>query len=122
MIVVPENNELFVSSGDFKVEEVIAANQNGYVDAIVAEFSLNKAYPNPFNPTTNIKLSLAEQGMVSMKVFNITGQLVDVLADGYMDAGYHTFVWNGSNVPSGIYFVKVIAGSNVSTQKLMLLK
>ena len=55
-------------------------------------------------------------------VYNISGQLVDVIHEGNMDQGIYNMSWNGTNVSSGVYFVKVISGSNVSVQKLMLLK
>ena len=86
------------------------------------EFSLSSAYPNPFNPVTNMKLSLVNAGQVSMNVYNVSGQLVDVLVEGILDAGYHNITWDASNVASGVYFVKVNSGTNVSVQKLMLLK
>ena len=55
-------------------------------------------------------------------MYNVLGQVVSTLANSYMDAGYHTFTWNADNVPSGMYLVRVEAGSNVETQKIMLLK
>ena len=67
-------------------------------------------------------LSLNESGHVSIHVYNVLGQVVSTLIDGYMDAGYHTLTWNAKDVPSGMYLVKVQAGNNVETQKLMLLK
>jgi hypothetical protein len=126
IVVAPEGEELFTSTGDFTIDEVIAANTNGeYINidnGMPAEFSLSSAYPNPFNPVTNMKLSLVNAGMVSMNVYNVSGQLVDVLVDGALDAGYHNITWDASNVSSGVYFVKVYSGTNVSVQKLMLLK
>ena len=69
-----------------------------------------------------MKLSLVNAGQVSMNVYNVSGQLVDVLVEGALDAGYHNITWDASNVASGVYFVKVNSGTNVSVQKLMLLK
>ena len=87
-----------------------------------SDFALSAAYPNPFNPSTTMDLSLNESGHVSIHVYNVLGQVVSTLIDGYMDAGYHTLTWNAKDVPSGMYLVKVQAGNNVETQKLMLLK
>jgi hypothetical protein len=99
---------------------VVTGDLNAYLAP--TEFALSAAYPNPFNPSTSMDLSLNESGHVSIHVYNVLGQMVSTLADGYMDAGYHTFAWNANNVPSGMYLVRVEAGSNVETQKIMLLK
>ena len=60
--------------------------------------------------------------MVNMAVYNVRGQLVDMLLDGNMKAGYHNITWNADGVSSGMYFVKVETGANAAIQKLMLLK
>ena len=86
------------------------------------EFALSAAYPNPFNPTTSLDLSLDSSGSVSVKIYNVVGQVVATLASGHMNAGYHTLTWDASNMASGMYFVKVEAGSNVAVQKMMLMK
>ena len=87
-----------------------------------SEFALSAAYPNPFNPSTTMDLSLNEAGYVSVNVYNVMGQMVSTLMSGHMDAGYHSISWDANNMPSGMYLVRVQAGSNVETQKLMLLK
>ena len=57
-----------------------------------------------------------------MEVYNIQGQLVETLTNRHMDAGYHSVVWNADRHSSGMYFVKMIAGEYIKTQKLMLVK
>ena len=109
-VTVSSLNDIMIVTGDL----------NAYLAP--TEFALSAAYPNPFNPSTSMDLSLNESGHVSIHVYNVLGQMVSTLADGYMDAGYHTFAWNANNVPSGMYLVRVEAGSNVETQKIMLLK
>ncbi|MBJ48660.1 MAG: hypothetical protein CMG59_05770, partial [Candidatus Marinimicrobia bacterium] len=96
----------------------------GDLEAYLApsEFGLSASYPNPFNPTTSMNLSLNESGYVSVNVYNVMGQIVSTLVDGNMEAGYHTLTWNADNMPSGMYLVRVQSGSNIETQKLMLLK
>ena len=59
---------------------------------------------------------------VSLSVYNMQGREVASLIDGIMDAGYHSVVWNADNHASGVYFVKMVAGEFVNTQKLMLVK
>ena len=67
-------------------------------------------------------LSLSDPGYVSVKIYNIMGQLVSTLIDQDMNAGYHTITWDANNMSSGVYLVRVHAGTNVETQKIMLIK
>ena len=60
--------------------------------------------------------------MVSVNVYNLTGQLITVLVNGYMQADSYLFTWNADNAPSGMYLVRAEYAGQVSTQKLMLLK
>ena len=80
------------------------------------------AYPNPFNPTTNLTLDLNTDSNVSISVYNVMGQLVDVLVNESLSAGSYPFAWNASETPSGLYFIKTEVGSATSVQKVMLLK
>jgi hypothetical protein len=106
------------------IEEVaiVVGNVDSYLNPIPEEFGLSAAYPNPFNPTTNLGLALNADGFVSMSVFNIRGQVVEVLVDRNMNAGYHNITWNADGISSGMYFVRVETGVNTAMQKLMLLK
>ncbi|MCD4796134.1 MAG: T9SS type A sorting domain-containing protein, partial [Candidatus Cloacimonetes bacterium] len=85
-------------------------------------------YPNPFNPTTTINFALSEAGNVTIEVYNIKGEKVVTLQNGYLEAAYHSVVWNGkdnsgNNVSSGIYFYKMRSdGRYTSTRKMILLK
>jgi len=90
----------------------------------ISNFMLTEAYPNPFNPTTNLSLVLSEAGYVSVKIYNIVGQQVAVLADGMYEANVngHQLTWDASNISSGVYIVRAESSGQVSTQKLMLLK
>ena len=83
--------------------------------------------PNPFNPETTIQYSLRGQSKVDIKIYDVAGRLVDVLASETQVAGQHSVVWRGtdrrgSSVASGVYFVRMIAGSQVFTKKMVLLK
>ena len=59
---------------------------------------------------------------VTLKLINMTGQLVDVIANGKMDAGAYSFTWDGTNVSSGVYFIQTAIGSDIHNQKIMLVK
>jgi len=85
-------------------------------------FALHRAYPNPFNPTTTIQFDLPEDINVLLEVYDISGRLVEELNNRTVQAGYHSITWNATMYSSGIYFVKLHAGSFHHTQKLMLVK
>jgi len=88
-------------------------------------FGIQSVYPNPFNPTTTIgfTIPMAEtHHNVSIQIFNLHGKLIETLVNVHLEAGYHQITWNGSNRPSGLYFVKMRTGEFVNTQKVLLLK
>ena len=89
-------------------------------------FSLEQNYPNPFNPATKIQYSLESAAQVSLRVYNLIGQEVATLVDDRQDAGSYTVSFNAGNstpgLSSGVYFLRLDAGSFVSTRKLVLMK
>ncbi len=79
-------------------------------------FDLQANYPNPFNPSTSIRYQLPVDSRVTLKIYNVIGNEVETLVDGYQSAGYKTIRWNGVDsrgniVPSGIYFYRLSAQS-----------
>ena len=95
--------------------------------AIPATYELDQNFPNPFNPTTTIRFGLPEASEVTLKVFNVRGQLVRTLASGNMEAGYHQIQWdatneNGVEVGSGMYFYQIQAGQFQRVKKMLLMK
>lgn len=89
---------------------------------IPVKYVLYQSYPNPFNPTTNIKYSIPNSGMVSLKVYDILGREVTSLVDEYEKSGTYTVRFTAKNLASGVYFYRIKAGKFVQTKKLMLLK
>ena len=124
IVVMPESNQIFTTSDDFKVDEVLVTNSESFIAVTesVLEFSLSSAYPNPFNPITTIEFSAAEAGYASVKVYNLMGQVVGVLMDGMVDAKTYNLTWNAKDLSSGVYMIKAESSGNVATQKVMLLK
>ncbi|NQU67978.1 MAG: T9SS type A sorting domain-containing protein [Candidatus Marinimicrobia bacterium] len=125
IIINPESNILFTTTGYYEVTEVLAATIEGMIETSLStpsEFALSAAYPNPFNPKTTMLLELPKDGFISVKVYNVVGQVVDVLVDGNMTAGYHSVTWTATNVPSGMYFIRSTMGNEVQSQKVLLLK
>ena len=86
------------------------------------EVSLNGAYPNPFNPSTNISFSLPTEMHVNLAVYDISGRLGVELMNEVRSASDHSIEWNAIDNSSGVYFVKLTAGNSVNTQKIMLIK
>ena len=118
---------LFEYKGDLSVISNIIADWNGSsltadVVAVPDAFAMSPAYPNPFNPSTSISLSISDAGNVNVSVYNLKGQMVSALAEGYMNAGNYTFNWDASDQVSGMYLIKAETGGNVSIQKLLLIK
>jgi hypothetical protein len=85
-------------------------------------YSLDQNYPNPFNPSTKIEYSIKAAGFVSLKVFNLLGQVVATLNEGKQEAGKYSVVFDASRLSSGIYFYQITAGKFVATKKMMFLK
>ena len=88
-----------------------------------AEFSLVRVYPNPFNPSTTVSFGINEDQNIEIGIYNINGQKIDAIQSGSLSAGLHSFIWDGSNVESGLYFIKVVGdGQLLSSQKVVLIK
>ncbi len=86
------------------------------------EFFLSQNYPNPFNPVTTLHFGLPEAGDVKLEVFNILGRKVATLVNGKLEAGYHSIVWDASELSSGVYFCKLEAGGKTMIKKSILMK
>ncbi len=87
-----------------------------------AGFRLEQNYPNPFNPSTSISYQLAAPGMVSLKVYDILGNLVTTLVNEDKPAGDHTVRFEGYNLSSGVYFYQLRAGNQAKTGRMLLVK
>jgi hypothetical protein len=85
-------------------------------------FSLEQNYPNPFNPTTKISWQSPVSSRQVLKVFDVLGNEIVTLLDKEMEAGYHSVNFDASELPSGVYFYQLRAGSFVETKKMMLLR
>ena len=91
-------------------------------------FALFQNYPNPFNPVTKIKFDIkksvvsSQYSVVSLKVYDITGREINTLVNEQLQPGTYEVTFDGSNLPSGIYFYKLNAGNYSETKKLILMK
>ncbi|MFN2127115.1 MAG: T9SS type A sorting domain-containing protein, partial [Anaerolineales bacterium] len=86
------------------------------------KYALQQNYPNPFNPTTKIDFQLPDKNFVTIKIYDIRGNLVTTLISKQLDSGYYSTYWNAAGYASGIYFYQLTAGSFVSNKRMILLK
>jgi len=96
-------------------------------EKIPTKFEVYQNYPNPFNPTTKIKYAVPDAGYVTIKVYNILGQLVNTLVNAELNSGVYEVVWNGTNdfgsqVSAGVYIYRVTIGKNIAVKKMVLIK
>ena len=106
------NNEIFTINSlsvNEKVEDL-------------SKLSLLGAFPNPFNPSTVITYQTQLEGNIDVSVYNLKGQLISNLFQGYQDKGYHELVFDASTLSSGMYFVRVKGQGEVHSQKILLMK
>ena len=86
-------------------------------------FEMEELYPNPFNPSTQISFSLPMDDYVKLSAYNIRGNEVDVIFEGVQGVGQHSYTWNASHIPSGVYYIRLqAAGDMVTSQKALLIK
>jgi hypothetical protein len=90
--------------------------------SLPAKYSLSQNYPNPFNPGTNISYSIPISGNVSLKIYNILGQKVATVFQGFREAGNYTVNFNALKLASGVYFYRLQAGQFVGVKKMILCK
>lgn len=88
----------------------------------ITQFELNQNYPNPFNPTTNITYQVPQQSKVTLRVYNVLGQLVATLVNDIKAKGRYTVTFNGSGLASGVYIYRLTAGTFIQTKQFMLVK
>jgi len=85
-------------------------------------FSLTQNYPNPFNPTTEITFELPRAANTTLKVYDVMGREVTELLNGHLSVGEHRLTFDASDLPSGVYFYRLQAGTETQTRKMLLLK
>ena len=108
---------------NFTTLQLVPVGINNISSEVPASYALMQNYPNPFNPTTTIRFNIPKTSAVTIKVYNITGQLVATLANNEMaTVGTKEVKFSGENLSSGIYFYTLQAGSFTDTKKMMLIK
>jgi hypothetical protein len=90
--------------------------------AVPQRTSLLQNYPNPFNPATLIEFQLHHAGEVSLRVYDVLGREVAVLANGTLNAGTYRVPFDGRQLASGIYYYRLVAGSFTDSKRMLLVK
>ena len=95
--------------------------------SIPNQYILDQNFPNPFNPTTQIRFGIPEASNVTLRIYNSVGQLVKTLVDGNMSEGYHQVTWDatdnsGNKLSSGVYFYRITTGTFNQVNKMLLMK
>jgi len=121
--------------------QIFASNVSNLIDAAWAAFNEGESgikdpsaqplpsdlfiypnFPNPFNPVTSIRFNLQRASQAKLEILNIRGECLQILLDEYLACGEHHISWNASQYASGLYFLKLTAGSRAITRKITLLK
>jgi len=120
-----DNNDLYFDN--ISLKEIVTSIVEE-TDFIFTEYVLNNNYPNPFNPTTKISFSIADNGYTILKIYDVLGNEISTLIKKELVAGRYDVDFDASNLPSGIYFYRLQvyapgrAGSFVETKKMVLMK
>ncbi|RPI13373.1 MAG: T9SS C-terminal target domain-containing protein [Ignavibacteriae bacterium] len=102
----------------------VVANPIGVkqISSVLKDFSLSQNYPNPFNPSSKINFSIPKRDFVELKVYDMLGKEVMVLANGYMSAGEYEVQFDASGLSSGMYFYRMQSGDYISVKKMTFIK
>ena len=113
-------DSLMSSIMDWFRTAVLVDEEKGIVTPLA--FGLEQNYPNPFNPVTEINYSVAQAGQTSLVVYNLLGQKIATLVDGFKLPGRFSAQWDAPKSASGVYFYKLSTGDNTKVRKMVLLK
>jgi hypothetical protein len=120
--VSPYSAPLDIWSNSEKPEEAGPLTSVEEIPGTPIEYALEQNYPNPFNPSTLIRFSIPEQGLVNIKVFNLLGEEIATLLNGELSRGNYEVNFDGAKLSSGVYFYTITANNFVATKKMMLIK
>ncbi|MFW9952195.1 MAG: T9SS type A sorting domain-containing protein [Candidatus Thorarchaeota archaeon] len=103
------------------IDKIITSN-NFEINSLPSSYLLSQNYPNPFNPSTIINYQIPEINFVTLKVFNALGNEITTLVNEEKPVGEYEVNFNGSELPSGVYFYRIQAGDFIETKKMILIK
>ncbi len=106
----------------YQYSQTITDLKETWTFEIPKKFELYQNFPNPFNPATKIRYSIAKEGLVTLKIFNIIGEEVAVLVNKEKSSGMYEIDFNAASIPSGVYFYQLKAADFIQTKKMILIK
>lgn len=113
------DKSIYASTGNITFTD----QQVGIIGAEVTnDFILFDNFPNPFNPSTNISFTIPEKALVTVKIFNILGEVVDVPYSQFTNEGMHNFTFNADGFSSGVYLINISYGKFTQTKKMVLMR
>ncbi len=112
----------FDVNGNEQVFNTVLVEAGTSASEIVESYALLGNYPNPFNPSTNIRFSLAEASNITLTVYDVQGRVVSELVDGMMEAGVHEIAFDADGLTSGVYFAQMSGAFGSDVMKMVLMK
>ena len=107
---------------EFEIYDTLATGVNSEIPGVKTGFYLENNFPNPFNPSTTIRYQIPEDGMVTLKVFNILGSEVKTLVNEVKTKGRYEIVFDASQLASGLYIYEITSGSYKASKKMTVIK
>ena len=112
-------NDTIIRTKYVNVSPMIGISGN---ETTLNDYRLYQNFPNPFNPSTTIKYSIAKSGFVSLKVYDIMGREVAVLVNSVLKGGTYEAIFNADKLSSGVYYYKLFSEDFRETRKMLLIK
>lgn len=116
------SSNINISSIQQSIKNRISELDNLYKTDISDTISLFQNYPNPFNPITNINFTLPHSEHIKIEIFNTIGQLIEVLVNETFNEGTHSLKFNAKNLPSGVYYYRMVFSNKIITKQMILTK
>ena len=127
-VMISQNNQYITGGNPFDQGAIYHTTNGGVVfadfsgNSIPGKFFLTQNFPNPFNPITNLEFGISDLGFVSLKVYDILGKEITTLVNEKLSPGKYKVEFDGSGLPSGVYFYRLASGEFTDTKRMMLIK
>ncbi len=111
----------------YKIEELTMSGESNFhglivVDRNISFLDLKQNYPNPFNPQTTIEYYISKPGKTSIAIYNVLGEIINMVDEGFQDIGNYKITFSGKNYASGVYYYEIKSGDYSETKSMVLIK